>query len=65
MLSTGISNRHEINIDTNRHQVGFHKILHRIRGDFSLAQPLLEQYHMNHVDEFHEFFEVGKKMHTK
>ena len=20
---------------------------------------------MNHVDEFHEFFEVGKKMHTK
>ena len=46
---------------SNRHQAGFHKILHRIRGDFSLAQPLLEQYHMNHVDEFHEFFEVGKK----
>lgn len=50
---------------SNRHQVGFQVSSIESGGCFSLAQPtLLEQYHMKHVDEFHEPLRVGK-IHTK
>ena len=61
MLSTVISNRHGIQHRSNRHQVGFHKILHRIRGDAIAGPAPIGAIPYEPCRYISWTFEVGKK----